>query len=119
MAKKTEIKDEITIPDNVEMSIDNDILTIKGEKGTISKIFSHPIININIKDKKVVITCKNPRKKNKALVGTFIAHINNMIKGVSEEFEYSMFFNKGAENPLPKEFLQKMCSSGEKIKYVS
>ena len=33
---------------------------------------------------------RSPRKKQKALTGTFVAHINNMIKGVTEEFEYKM-----------------------------
>jgi large subunit ribosomal protein L6 len=90
MGKLADIKDEISIPENINISIENDLITIKGEKGIISKSFSHPIININIKDNKLLITCKNPRKKQKALAGTFVAHINNMIKGVSEEFEYSM-----------------------------
>ena len=90
MGKLTDIKIEISIPENIDISIENDLITIKGDKGTISKSFSHPKININLKDKKVAIICKNPRKKHKALSGTFNAHINNMIKGVSEEFEYSM-----------------------------
>lgn len=90
MGKLTDIKIEISIPEDIDITIENYLITIKGEKGTISKSFSHPKININLKDKKVVITCKNPRKKQKALAGTFSAHINNMIKGVSKEFEYSM-----------------------------
>ena len=78
MGKLTDIKIEISIPENINITIENDLITIKGEKGTISKSFSHPKININLKDKKVVITCKNPRKKQKALSGTFSAHINNL-----------------------------------------
>jgi large subunit ribosomal protein L6 len=90
MTKISDIKEEITIPDVVEVTYENEILTVKGEKGSLSRIFSHPRINIKVNNKIIEIQCKNPRKKQKALAGTFVAHINNMIKGVTEEFEYKM-----------------------------
>ncbi len=90
MAKIFDIKEEITIPNGVEVTLDNDTITVKGEKGTLSRTFSHPKIDIKVKDGVVEIHCKNPRKKQKALTGTFVAHINNMIKGVTKEFEYKM-----------------------------
>jgi len=90
MTKIADIKEEIAIPNVVEVTYDNEILTIKGEKGSLSRIFSHPRINIKVNDKTIEIQCKNPRKKQKALAGTFVAHINNMIKGVTKEFEYKM-----------------------------
>ena len=90
MAKIADIKEEITIPDNVKITIENDNLTVKGEKGSLSRVFSHPKIKIKIKGSVVEIHCKNPRRKQKSLTGTFVAHINNMIKGVTEEFEYKM-----------------------------
>ncbi len=90
MARITEIKEEIIIPDNVEITLESDNLTVKGEKGSISRIFSYPKIDLKIESNVIKIHCKNPRKKEKALMGTFVAHINNMIKGVTEEFEYKM-----------------------------
>jgi large subunit ribosomal protein L6 len=90
MAEITELKKEITIPDGVEVTLINDKLTVKGEKGTLERIFSHPDIKIINKGKTIEIICKKPRKKQKALVGTYQAHINNMIKGSTREFEYKM-----------------------------
>ncbi|UCH71950.1 MAG: 50S ribosomal protein L6 [Thermoplasmatales archaeon] len=90
MTKIADVKQEIVIPDNVDASIERGNLTIKGEKGEISRLFSHPKINLTVNKKVVEINCKNPRRKEKALMGTFVAHINNMIKGVTEEFEYKM-----------------------------
>jgi large subunit ribosomal protein L6 len=92
MAKKTEIKNKITIPDNVELTLEHNSLTVKGEKGEISRIFSHPKIKIDLKakDKTIELYCKAPRRKDEAIVGTFAAHIKNMIKGVTEGFEYKM-----------------------------
>ena len=90
MAVIAEFKKKIKIPDGVSATFDNNIITIKGEKGEISRTFSHPKINIKINENIIEINSKNVRRKEKALIGTFIAHINNMIKGVSQGFEYKM-----------------------------
>ena len=90
MAKVDEIKEEIPIPDGVEVTKENDSFTVKGEKGEITRIFTHPKITVTKKDNAIVIVCKSPRRKQKALVGTFHAHFNNMIKGVTQGFEYKM-----------------------------
>jgi len=90
MARIPDIKEEIAIPEGIEVNLTNKTLSIKGEKGEISRDFSHPKIEIKIKDNKILIQCKNPRKKQKALVGTFIAHIKNMMKGTTQGFEYNM-----------------------------
>lgn len=90
MSEKTEIKEIIEIPENVNVNFESNILTVKGEKGEISRIFSHPKININIVGKNIEIICKSLRRKERALFGTYIAHMRNMIKGTSKGFEYQM-----------------------------
>ena len=90
MAKIQDIKEQITAPDNVEVVLDGGNLTIKSEKGSLSRVFSHPKIDLKVNGKVIEISCKSPRRKNKALAGTFVAHINNMIRGVTEGFEYKM-----------------------------
>jgi len=90
MVKITEIKEQITIPENVEVKMENKMLTIKGEKGELSKIFSHPKINIKLNGKKIEIESKYIRRKEKALIGTWVAHAKNMITGVTQGFEYKM-----------------------------
>jgi len=88
--KMAEVKEQITIPEGVTASFEQDTLTIKGEKGEISRVFSYPKINLSVNSNIVEITSKNVRKKDKALIGTFVAHINNMIKGVTDGFVYKM-----------------------------
>ena len=90
MAKMSDIKEQITVPDNVECTLEKDNLTIKGEKGSLTRIFYNPKIDMKVNGNIVEISCKSPRRQDKALVGTFVAHIKNMIKGVSEGFEYKM-----------------------------
>jgi large subunit ribosomal protein L6 len=90
MARITEIKSRITIPDGVNITIENNVLTIKGEKGELSRLFTHPKINLRIKNNVVEIESKDVRRKEKAIIGTFIAQIKNMIKGVTKGFKYQM-----------------------------
>jgi len=85
-----EVKEQIKFPEGVTATFENNNLTIKGEKGEISRFFSHPKILIKLNGDTIEINSKNVRKKEKALIGTFVAHINNMIKGVTDGFEYKM-----------------------------
>ena len=91
MATVAEIKEKIEIPNDVEISIEEKTVYVKGEKGSLSRVLSHPRIDITAKNNIVEISCiDSPKRKEKALIGTFRAHINNMIKGVTEGFEYKM-----------------------------
>jgi len=85
-----EVNEQIAIPDGVTANFENDSLMIKGEKGELTRVFSHPKINIKINGNNIEINSKNVRKKEKALIGTYVAHINNMIHGTSQGFEYKM-----------------------------
>jgi len=90
MAKIADIKEEIPIPDGVQVHFEQNHLTVKGKKGELIREFSHPKITISITEQGILIHCKQPRRKQKALVGTFVAHMKNMMKGVTTGFEYHM-----------------------------
>ena len=91
MAAVAEIREKIEIPNGVEITIEEKAVHVKGEKGSLSKMLSHPKIDITVKNNIVEISCtKFPKRKEKALIGTFRAHINNMITGVTKGFEYKM-----------------------------
>ena len=85
-----EVKREIGLPENVTATIENSEITIKGQKGELKRVFSHPQLKIKIENNKIIIIGKDIRRKQKALIGTVVAHIKNMIKGVNEGFEYKM-----------------------------
>jgi large subunit ribosomal protein L6 len=90
MVKAATIKEQINIPDGVTASFDNNTLFVKGEKGELNRTFSHPKINIKINGNNIEINGKGARRKELALIGTMKAHIKNMVKGVTEGFEYKM-----------------------------
>ena len=90
MPVANEVKHEIEIPDKVEVSYKEYNLTVKGPLGELVREFKHDRVTMSIQDKKVVIYCPLPRKKDYALAGTWRAHIENMFKGVTEGFEYHL-----------------------------
>ncbi|KYK23623.1 50S ribosomal protein L6 [Thermoplasmatales archaeon SG8-52-2] len=90
MVKAATIKEQVKIPDGVTVTVDNKIIIIKGEKGELNRTFTHPKINIKVNGDNLEINGKDVRRKELALIGTFKAHIKNMIKGVTEGFEYKM-----------------------------
>ena len=90
MAKEAKIKRDISLPDAVSASFEDNVLHITGDKGELTRVFSHPDLTISVADNKISIHCTKFRRKQKALLGTFIAHINNMIQGVTEGFQYQM-----------------------------
>ena len=80
---------EIEIPEKVEVVIDETI-TIKGEKGENRKRLFYPTVKISKKDNKIVIEPIKFTKREKKIINTYIAHLNNMIKGVQELYTYKV-----------------------------
>jgi large subunit ribosomal protein L6 len=89
-----EAHEEIQIPEGVtaELNHKSRKLTVTGPKGTLVREFAHSRVSIALdeKENKIIVHCTLPRRQERALVGTWRAHINNMLKGVTEGFEYRM-----------------------------
>lgn len=91
MTKTAEIKEKIKIPDGVQITLEGKTIHVKGQKGELSKLFVHPKINLVVNSNMVQISClQYPRRKEKALIGTYKSHIKNMIKGVTQGYECKM-----------------------------
>ena len=84
------IRENIEIPEGVEVIIENNEVTVKGPNGEDSRKFTYPNVSIKKEENEVVLETAFPKKKDKAMIGTTRAHINNMIVGVTDGFEYHM-----------------------------
>ena len=79
------------IPDNINVTVENKTVKVKGPKGELSKTFKYFFdIKIEKKNNKIVVTSTSDRKKVRAMIGTIIAHIRNMVQGVTEGFTLKM-----------------------------
>ena len=84
------INEEILIPNNVEVSLDGRKIKAKGEKGHLEIEFYHPKIKVNKDNNKIKFNATNATKREKRLIGTFKAHIKNIINGVNDGYEYRL-----------------------------
>lgn len=79
------------IPENINVTVENKTVKVKGPKGELSKTFKYFFdIKIEKKDNKIIVISESDRKKVRAMIGTIIAHIRNMVDGVTEGFTLKM-----------------------------
>lgn len=79
-------KKPIEIPEGAEVKIDDGKVTVKGQKGELF-LKIRPEIEIEIKEKEVLVFPKIQTKKTSAFWGLTRMLIANMLKGVSEGYE--------------------------------
>ncbi|MDP3065605.1 MAG: 50S ribosomal protein L6 [Methanobacteriaceae archaeon] len=89
MALAVVMREEIPIPEGIEVTVD-DMVTVKGSQGEIQWRFKHHNVKISQEDGLVVLEVRFPKKKDKAMLGTIKAHIDNMIEGLTQGFTYRM-----------------------------
>ena len=79
-------KNPITIPDSVNLTTDNNVVSVKGSKGELD--FNLPSsVSLEVKENVISIKYDDTNQKSIALAGTTRSIINNMIIGVTEGFE--------------------------------
>ncbi len=79
----------LSIPEGVEVTVNDNIVNVKGPKGELSLKIDN-CINVEVKEDGVHTTRKNEIKTSKQMHGTTNANINNMIEGVSKGFSKSL-----------------------------
>ena len=85
-----QIARQVEIPEGVAVSVDRNLVTVKGPKGEVSRTLSFPEIEIRKEDTQLVVNSRVDRKQHRAMVGTLASHISNMIAGVTKGYEYKM-----------------------------
>jgi large subunit ribosomal protein L6 len=76
----------IKIPAGVTLTMDNNVVTVKGPKGTLSQDVN-PAIKLELEDGVLTVTRPNDEKQNRALHGLYRSLISNMVIGVSEGYK--------------------------------
>jgi len=84
------LEEAVEIPNGVQLRVDGDFVVVAGGGRTLRRRLSHPRLRIDVKGQQATVRCEFPRRKEAALVGTFAAHLRNMIVGVNEGFTYEM-----------------------------
>ena len=76
----------IVLPAGVELTNNDNVVTVKGPKGELTRTFSKDI-EIRVEGTEVTLHRPNDSKEMKTIHGTTRALLNNMVTGVSEGFK--------------------------------
>jgi large subunit ribosomal protein L6 len=79
-------KKPITLPKGVEITVNDNMVTVKGPKGTLSQAIPQGI-TVARQDDQIVVERPNDNKQNRSYHGLTRALLANMVQGVSEGFE--------------------------------
>ena len=79
----------IAIPDNVEVSVKEAEITLKGSKGELTHTV-HSLVQLDREDNRLKLSAKDNTKSARSLAGTTRAILQNMVTGVSDGFEIKL-----------------------------
>lgn len=82
-------KKPITIPNGISVTKNENVIKVKGPKGEL-QIEVHNNMKVEIKDGELTVQRPDDLKLNKSLHGLTRALIQNMIKGVTEQFQKTL-----------------------------
>ena len=82
-------KNPITVPSGVELSVQGNVVTVKGPKGELTQEVDENI-SLNYTDSVLTLSRPNDNKDIRAKHGLYRALINNMIVGVSEGYKVQL-----------------------------
>ena len=82
-------KKPIQIPSGVDVSINNQTVTVKGPKGTLTREI-HSKIAIAKKDSELILTKNDDSRQAQQLWGLTRTLVSNMVEGVSKGFEKTL-----------------------------
>jgi large subunit ribosomal protein L6 len=80
----------VEVPEGIAIDVTKNEIKVKGSKAELTREYPWQYLSIQRKDSGVTITPSKNTAKLKAIVGSFAAHIHNMIKGVQEPFIYKL-----------------------------
>jgi len=82
----------ITIPEGVEVTLNDKNITVKGPKGTLSKEI-HKNVDVKVEGNVITVSRIDDEPANRSLHGLTRSLINNMIIGVKDEFKRELEIN--------------------------
>ncbi len=126
-------KKPIPVPDKATIDYKDKVLTVKGDKGSLTRKI-HQAIDLKIEENVIHVTMRKENKENRALQGLMRSLVANMVTGVSTGFERvleingigyraelrgkSIVFNLGFSNPITFDLPEGVSATSEKNNIV-
>ncbi|NLT95719.1 MAG: 50S ribosomal protein L6 [Clostridia bacterium] len=79
----------VIIPDGVQVTLNNNVITVKGPKGELTRTL-HNDMQVSVEGNTIVVNRPSDNNKHKALHGLTRTLINNMVEGVTKGFQKNL-----------------------------
>ncbi len=80
----------VVVPSGVEISIQDDVLSVKGAKGTLTQKFEPEYVSLKIEDGQLLVSRKDDSKEAKSRHGLYQSLAQNLVDGVSNGFSKTL-----------------------------
>jgi len=80
----------IDVPEEVEIKIDKDNISVKGKLGELSQKFDNTSVKLSMEDSRLTVIPVSNNNENRAKYGLYRSLINNMVIGVSSGFSKTL-----------------------------
>lgn len=87
--EKKKLAETIEIPSEIHASLHHNEITMKKGDEEVRKKLNKKI-KVEIQGNNIVLSSERATKKEKKIFGSTIAHINNIIQGLSNKFKYKL-----------------------------
>jgi large subunit ribosomal protein L6 len=87
---QNEVKRVVSLVQGAKVKLEKNQVEVTGKHGTVKRTLVHPKMRMVLAGNEITISTINPSRKELALLGTWEAHIKNMMQGVTEGFTYKM-----------------------------
>ncbi|WMT40536.1 50S ribosomal protein L6 [Paenibacillus sp. D2_2] len=75
----------ITVPSGVDVTLNNNVITVKGPKGTLTREI-HKDMKVTVEDNQILVERPSDNKLHRSLHGTTRSVVSNMVNGVTEGY---------------------------------
>jgi len=90
MPRVAKVSHKIPLADGLSANIEGDKVTLSKDGNSLSRTFTHNSVSVRQHEGSLEVFCSLPRRSEKAIAGTWAAHLRNMSKGLDEGFEYKL-----------------------------
>lgn len=80
----------IDVPEEVEIKIDKDNISVKGKLGELSQKFDNTSVKLSMEDSRLTVIPVSNSNENRAKYGLYRSLVNNMVIGVSSGFSKTL-----------------------------
>ncbi|KAL0229011.1 hypothetical protein GEMRC1_013631 [Eukaryota sp. GEM-RC1] len=88
--RPVKVEEFVKIPQGVKITIKHRNVTVTGPRGTLARDLNHQTFDMAVDGDRVRVTCYFGNKKKIAAIRTMCTHMQNMIKGVTRGYKYTM-----------------------------